>query len=239
MRPGVVALRAATAAAVLVLAPAAAPALAGDPPGVPSADPARGRVAATATPGTVAPGGDVDVRVEGCAGPGGTVRSPAFVADVELSGRTGGAGGGTLYGDTTVRSGTAPGPYPLTVVCGGRTHRDAGRVHVDPAPPPSPHAPVRAGGGGAALHVAGTSTSTGTGAGADVPRVAGPVADAPRVAWPVANAPSVAGPAADAPGTAGQGPGTRHTVVGLVLAAVAAVAVAVRTTRRRRGPDAD
>ncbi|MFB7294901.1 hypothetical protein ACFYZ6_00890 [Streptomyces rubiginosohelvolus] len=31
-----------------------------------------------------------------------------------------------------------------------------------------------------------------------------------------------------------QGPGTRHAVIGLVLAAVAAVAVALRTSRRRR-----
>ncbi|MFJ6512170.1 hypothetical protein ACIQMO_05690 [Streptomyces sp. NPDC091406] len=34
--------------------------------------------------------------------------------------------------------------------------------------------------------------------------------------------------------TEAQGPGTRHAVIGLVLAAVAAVAVALRTSRRRR-----
>ncbi|MFG3405968.1 hypothetical protein [Streptomyces sp. NPDC048142] len=34
----------------------------------------------------------------------------------------------------------------------------------------------------------------------------------------------------------GQGPGVRHAVTGLVLAAVAAVAVALRGSRRRRGP---
>ncbi|MER7698496.1 MULTISPECIES: hypothetical protein [unclassified Streptomyces] len=33
-----------------------------------------------------------------------------------------------------------------------------------------------------------------------------------------------------------EGPGTRHAVTGLVLAAVAAVAVALRSSRRRRGP---
>ncbi|MFI6286549.1 hypothetical protein ACIBCM_17650 [Streptomyces sp. NPDC051018] len=37
----------------------------------------------------------------------------------------------------------------------------------------------------------------------------------------------------------GTGPGTRHAVVGLVLAGAAAVTVAVRSTRRRRRPDAD
>ncbi|MEI7035040.1 hypothetical protein [Streptomyces pratensis] len=36
-----------------------------------------------------------------------------------------------------------------------------------------------------------------------------------------------------------EGPGTRHAVIGLALAAVAAVAVALRTSRRRRGPAAD
>ncbi|WP_411079264.1 hypothetical protein [Streptomyces sp. cmx-18-6] len=36
-----------------------------------------------------------------------------------------------------------------------------------------------------------------------------------------------------------QGPGTRHAVIGLVLAAVASVAVALRTSRRRRDPAAD
>ncbi|MFG3494347.1 hypothetical protein [Streptomyces sp. NPDC047928] len=39
---------------------------------------------------------------------------------------------------------------------------------------------------------------------------------------------------ADAPSVAEQGPGTPHTVVGLVLAAAAAVAVAFRSARRRR-----
>ncbi|MFI1221629.1 MULTISPECIES: hypothetical protein [unclassified Streptomyces] len=36
--------------------------------------------------------------------------------------------------------------------------------------------------------------------------------------------------------TEAEGPGTRHAVIGLVLAAVAAVAVALRSSRRRRDP---
>ncbi|MEW1610526.1 MULTISPECIES: hypothetical protein [unclassified Streptomyces] len=36
-----------------------------------------------------------------------------------------------------------------------------------------------------------------------------------------------------------EGPGTRHAVIGLALAAVASVAVALRTSRRRRDPAAD
>lgn len=183
MRPGPLALRAAGTAAGLVLASAV---------GAQADDTGTGSVSVTVTPATAAPGGDVDLRVEGCdADSGTTARSKAFVADVELSGREG--VGGPQHGDTTVRSGLASGTYPVTVVCGGRDHHEAGRVQVDPSPPPSPHAPVRAGGGGS-----------------------------PPLA-------------AEAPSVAEQGPGARHTVIGLVLAAVAAVAVALSSTRRRRG----
>ncbi|WP_228977076.1 hypothetical protein [Streptomyces sp. DH12] len=196
MRPRLVAVRPAAGAAVALVVALAPTALAAAPAGDPAAD-GGPRVTAAVTPATAAPGADVDLRVEGCAGPGGAVRSPAFVADAELSGGKG--DGGPLYGDTTVRSDLAAGSHPLTVVCGGREHRDAGRVHVSPEPPPSPHAPVRAGGGGAA----------------------------------------VAAPLTAAPSVAEQGPGTRHTLVGLALAAVAAVAVAVRSTRRRSEPGAD
>ncbi|ARF72734.1 hypothetical protein B7C62_10950 [Kitasatospora albolonga] len=40
-------------------------------------------------------------------------------------------------------------------------------------------------------------------------------------------------------GAASEGPGLRHAVIGLVLAGVASVAVALRTSRRRRDPAAD
>lgn len=40
-------------------------------------------------------------------------------------------------------------------------------------------------------------------------------------------------------GAESEGPGLRHAVIGLVLAAVASVAVALRTSRRRRDPAAD
>lgn len=56
---------------------------------------------------------------------------------------------------------------------------------------------------------------------------------APQSAELLVAVPSVAGPA----GTAEQGPGTRHTVIGLVLAAVAAVAVALRGGRRKGSDD--
>ncbi|MDN3293737.1 hypothetical protein QWM81_06695 [Streptomyces ficellus] len=195
MRSALFALRAAGAATVLVplavLAPAAGTAHAGD-------GEERAKVTALVVPATTKPGGDVDIRVHGCEGKHGSVRSKAFVADAELSGREG--KGNPLYGDTTVKSHLDSGTYPLTVHCDGRDHHDAGRVHVTHKPPPSPVAPVKAGGGGAAL---------------------------------AAEAPPKGG------STEQQGPSTSHTVIGLVLAGVAAVAVALRSTRRRRRTRAD
>ncbi|MEU9980124.1 hypothetical protein [Streptomyces sp. NPDC050856] len=197
MRSGLLAVRAAGAAAVLLLGPAAGAAYAGDPD-EPGPDKGKPLVKAMVMPATAAPGSDVDIRVTGCKGVHGTAKSKAFVAEAELSGHEG--KGRPLHGDTTVKSGLPSGTYGVTVHCDGRTHHDAGNVHVThvkPQPVPetslSPVAPVRAGGGGAA------TLATGTGAGADE-----------------------------------QGPGTPHTVIGLVLAGAAAVAVAFRSARRRR-----
>ncbi|MET9951417.1 hypothetical protein ABZ135_07665 [Streptomyces sp. NPDC006339] len=194
MRSGPIALRAAGAAVVLALAPAAGTALAHD------------GVKATVTPSTAAPGADIDVRVTGCKGTTGAAKSPAFVADAELTGRDGGKN--PLYGDTTVKSGLREGTYKVTVTCDGHDHPDAGTVHVKrhqepthrPTHHPSPIAPVRAGGGGTAAFAA-----------------------------PVA--PGVAQTAGEA------GLGTPYTLLGLGMAAVAAVAVALRSARRRRGAD--
>ncbi|MEU6985506.1 hypothetical protein ABZ946_19065 [Streptomyces sp. NPDC046324] len=210
MRSGPIALRAAGAAAILVLAPAAGTAFAGD------------GVKATVTPSTAKPGADVEVRVQGCKGTTGAAASKAFVADADLTGRDGSAH--ALHGDTTIRSGLASGAYKVSVTCDGREHRDVGVVHVEKHKPqpthrptheptyepthepthhPSPYAPVRAGGGGAAV------------AGPAVPPVAPGVAQT----------------------TSANGLGTPYTLVGLVLAGIASVAVAVRSARRRRAGD--
>ncbi|MFJ6577903.1 hypothetical protein ACIQMY_18235 [Streptomyces sp. NPDC091368] len=196
MRSGPIALRAAGAALVLVLAPAAGGAYAHD------------GVKATVTPSTAAPGADVDVRVQGCKGTTGAVESAAFVADAELTGRDG--GGDPLFGDTMIRSGLEAGDYPVTVVCDGHDHRNAGTVRVGrheepshrPTHPPTPVAPVRAGGGGAAAFAAPA---------------------APGVAQT----------------TSESGLGTPYTLLGLGMAAVAAVAVAFRSSRRRTGTGGD
>ncbi|MFG3506316.1 hypothetical protein ACGF5F_12480 [Streptomyces sp. NPDC047821] len=195
MRSALFALRAAGAATALVLSAAGA-AYAGDGEEHGRKEHDR-KVTALVVPATTKPGGDVDIQVHGCHGKHGSVRSRAFVADAELSGREG--KGGPLHGDTTVKSHLDSGTYPLTVHCDGRDHHDAGTVHVTHHAPPTPVAPVRAGGGGTAALAA----------------------DAPRG------------------GVEEQGPSTPHTVIGLVLAGVAAVAVALRSTRRRRRTRAD
>ncbi|KOX35709.1 MULTISPECIES: hypothetical protein [unclassified Streptomyces] len=193
MRSGPIALRAAGAALLLVLAPAAGGAHAHD------------GVRVTVTPSTASPGDDVDVRVEGCKGTTGAARSRAFTADAELTGRDGGKY--PRYGDAVLRSGLDSGTYPVSVTCDGHEHRDAGTVRVErhepthrPTHEPTHHAtpvaPVRAGGGGAAAFAAPA---------------------APGVAQAVGE----------------NGLGTPYTVLGLGMAAVAAVAVAFRSSRRR------
>ncbi|MFI0988233.1 PT domain-containing protein [Streptomyces exfoliatus] len=209
MRSGPIALRAAGAAALLVLAPTAGGAYAHD------------GVKVTVTPSTASPGADIDVRVQGCKGTTGAAKSQAFVADAELTGRDG--GGKPLFGDTTVKSGLETGTYKVSVTCDGHDHPDVGTVHVQHRKPTheptrrptekpterpierptgkpthhaSPVAPVRAGGGGTAAFAAPA---------------------APGVAQT----------------TSESGLGIPYTLLGLGLAAVAAVAVAFRSSRRR------
>lgn len=102
----------------------------------------------TVTPSSPAPGTDIAFRVTGCADRTGTAASEAFVADVRLAGA-----GGTLVGETRVRSELTAGSYDVQVTCGGDARKAALTV-VDKKTRPSPHsspvAPVHAGGGGTA-----------------------------------------------------------------------------------------
>ncbi|MFD6074531.1 hypothetical protein ACFWG5_03045 [Streptomyces hydrogenans] len=189
MRSGSLALRAAGAALALVLVPgAAATAFAHD------------GVQVTVTPSTAAPGADVDVRAQGCKGTTGAAKSPAFVADAELTGRDG--GDHAVFGGATVRTGLEDGTYKVSVTCDGHDHPDVGtltvrRHHERPTHRPVPVAPVRAGGGGTA-------------------------------AFAAPAAPGVAQTASE------DGLGTPYTLLGLGMAGAAAVAVAFRSSRRRR-----
>ncbi|MFF8604448.1 hypothetical protein ACF06X_00770 [Streptomyces sp. NPDC015346] len=210
MRSGPIALRAAGAAALLVLAPTAGTASAHD------------GVKVTVTPSTAKPGAHVDIRVQGCKGTRGAATSKAFAAEAELTGRDG--GDFPLFGTTRIKPGLGEGTYKVGVTCDGHDHKGVATIrvphhkpepthhkppptHHKPSHHPTPFAPVRAGGGGAAMAVP-----------------AGPVA------------PGVAQTASES------GLGTPYTLVGLGMAAVAAVAVAFRSARRGRtdsAPGAD
>ncbi|MFB8773015.1 hypothetical protein [Streptomyces broussonetiae] len=145
-------------------------------------------------PAAPAPGTDIALRVTDCPGSTAVAASAAFVADARLTGS-----GGTLTGETRVRTSLEVGVYAVKVTCGGNVRHTSDLTVGTPATPAtptahaSPVAPVSAGGGGTA-------------------RLA--TVDESRT-----------------------GPGTAHTVTGLVLAGIAAVAVALRSARRSRGTD--
>lgn len=225
MRTGSIAIRVAGAAAVLVLAPATAAS-------------AGNSVRATVNPAATAPGGEVEIRVVGCRDRSGAARSAAFVADAELSAR---GEHGWLTGTAKVRTDAEPGTYALRVTCDLRDHRHAGSVQVEghphepshsahPSPPPKPSHPSWP-----------RPSHTGHGEPPDSPS---PSASRPHES-PVAPVRAGGGGTAvlAAPVSTvdadDAGPSTPQTVIGLVLAGVAAVAVAVRSARRRRRTGAD
>ncbi|HET6859495.1 MAG TPA: hypothetical protein VFH94_20705 [Streptomyces sp.] len=183
MRSALLALRAAGVAAVLMAAPA-------------TAAYAHDSVSIQVTPSTIAPGGEVELRVSDCKGTTGVARSSAFSrGETDLNGKDGREN--PLYGEARISSSIGSGTYEISVDCDGHNHHKVGTVtvvHHRPTHHATPYAPVHAGGGGTA-QLASESAESG-------------------------------------------GPGTRHTVIGLVLAGVAAVAVAFRSVRRRR-TDAD
>ncbi|KRD24341.1 MULTISPECIES: hypothetical protein [unclassified Streptomyces] len=160
------------------------------------------------TPSRPAPGAEITLKVTGCAGRTATATSDAFVADARLSGS-----GGSLVGDTRVRSSVAAGAYDVRITCVDFTVK--GRISVVVPSPAEPSRPRE------------SSDS--------------PVRDAPTVAAsPVA--PVRAGGGGTAPLAAVEearvdGPGAVQAVIGLVLAGVAAAAVVFRGVRRRRRTD--
>lgn len=159
------------------------------------------------SPASPAPGSDIQLRAQGCTGTTGTAVSTAFVADARLTGR-----GGVLVGDTRVRSSATAGTYEVKVSCDGRQDRVTGTVTV------------AAPGGPTSLRSA----------------LAVPNALTSALAVPTGPASPVAPVHAGGGGTAhfasvdarSSSPGTKHAVIGLVLASAAAVAVAVRSARR-------
>ncbi|OAR25961.1 hypothetical protein A8W25_10705 [Streptomyces sp. ERV7] len=154
----------------------------------------------TVTPSTIAPGGEVDLRVSVCGGRQAVGTSEAFVSQAQFAP----AADGGLFAHARIRSDAQARGYDIWVNCKDSSGQASGRVtvvhggdhHPDghhPEHHATPHAPVHAGGGGTARLADQQATE--------------------------------------------QGPGTRHAVIGLALAAVAAVAVAGRSARRRRRTD--
>ncbi|MFE4546741.1 hypothetical protein [Streptomyces sp. NPDC056785] len=162
--------------------------------------------AVSVTPAAPAPGSDIRLRAEGCTGSTGTAASTAFVSDARLTGS-----GGVLTGETRVRTSLSPGTYDVTVGCeGGQGLRQV------------------------------TGTVTVAGQAEPLSTLSAP---ASLPASPVAPVHAGGGGTADADGSGGPavavdaratGPGARQAVIGLVLAGVAAVAVALRSARRGR-----
>ncbi|MFF8869786.1 hypothetical protein [Streptomyces massasporeus] len=89
----------------------------------------------TALPSVIAPGGQLTITVDGCRS-GGTATSNAFSPtrlspvggggggkgnEGDRGGAGGGAGSGTARGTAVINSNARPGPYDITVDCGGRT----------------------------------------------------------------------------------------------------------------------
>ncbi|AXE86172.1 hypothetical protein [Streptomyces sp. Go-475] len=178
-------------------------------------------------PATPAPGGDVTVRVTGCAQRTAVAASAAFVADARLTVTDGGltvtGGGRELAGESRVRSTLAAGTYAVKVTCGDTertgtlTVRDGERQRAVP-------------------EKGGQSPASGAGGEPSGPEGSRPPSP---YASPVAPVRAGGGGAADlvAAEERGTGPGTAQGVTGLVLAGVAAVVVALGGVRRSRGTD--
>ncbi|GGU87581.1 hypothetical protein GCM10010275_24510 [Streptomyces litmocidini] len=113
-------------------------------------------------------------------------------------------GGHPLFGDTTIRSGLKDGTYKVSVTCDGHEHRNVGTVRVRHHQEPTQR-PTH--------HATPVAPVRAGGGGA--------------AAFAVPVAPGVAQT------TSESGLGTPYTLLGLGMAAIAAVAVAFRSSRRR------
>ncbi|MEV7142340.1 hypothetical protein [Streptomyces tauricus] len=184
------------------------------------------------TPGSPAPGSDIRLRVQGCTGMTGTAASAAFVADARLTGAS-----GDLTGKTRVRSTLDPGTYDIKVTCDGFEQQLKGTVTIaDKKQREKQEREQKE----KEREQKAREKEKGASEQKQAPE---PPAAPASPASPAAPASPVAPVHAGGGGTSriaaaearSEGPGTRHAVVGLVLAGVAAVAVAVSSARRSRG----
>ncbi|MFC8826143.1 hypothetical protein ACFT9I_12395 [Streptomyces sp. NPDC057137] len=242
MRSGLLALRAAGLVAAMVAVPVL---------GTTAAD-AHDSVKATVTPSPVRPGGEVTIKVTGCENPRSVAaRSDVFVADSELAGRD------ALRGEAKIKSSTEDGRYEVDVWCDGHDHQGAAVFEVDHDPKPKPKPSTKPSTKASTKPSKKSSTkpkpSDEASARPQAKPASPPASKNPKPAHSRAAEPSHSSSASPvAPVRAGgggrtstamaadkAGPSTPHTVIGLVLAGVAAVAVAVRSARRRRSAARD
>ncbi|WP_327236479.1 hypothetical protein OG349_23515 [Streptomyces sp. NBC_01317] len=231
MRSRLLALRTTGAAAALVVVPVLGATVLGATVLGATAAQADESVRVTVTPATVAPGGEVAIRVDGCKSRFGTARSQVFVLEAGLSGPLFGRGGrdegpppreegaygseeagredgrkSPLFGQAAIKSEAASGTYEVKVKCDGHGRSGAGIVQVVHSRP-THHRPTHHASPVAPVRAGGGGTAVLAADGRDSGKA--------------------------------DGPGTRHAVIGLVLAGVAAVAVAYRSVRRQRSAARD
>ncbi|MEU6992517.1 hypothetical protein ABZ953_17895 [Streptomyces sp. NPDC046465] len=170
----------------------------------------NGSVRADVTPSSTAPGATVEVSVTGCGGTTGTAGSGAFEGDAELTGRDGGKY--ALNGKARIRHGIS-GSYDITITCDGHPHQGVGTVRVVGNQQEQHHTEQH--------HTEQHHTEQHHKEPVSPVRAGGGGAAQHVTAVASSRAQEA-------------GPGTLHAVIGLVLAGVAAVAVAIRSVRRRR-----
>ncbi|MFG2196221.1 hypothetical protein [Streptomyces sp. NPDC048639] len=102
------------------------------------------------TPSVVAPGAEVEIRVQGLKETKGTkvvVRSEVFVTEARLASDSRGG----LYGEAKIKSSASPGRHTVKCDCGVQATITIVASHSSHSPHATPTAPVRAGGGGTAV----------------------------------------------------------------------------------------
>lgn len=230
MRTRTIALRAAGVGAVLVTAPTALVLIPAAPTNATAY--ARDSVSATVSPAEAGPGDRIEIVVRGCRDATGTAAAGAFAGAARLTA----PGGGHGERDRSPADADAE----TAVDAGGRDRHGTGDAGAaDGSRTLSGHTTLASRAGPGSHRV--TVTCDGR-----AHRTAGTVRvrqDPAHPGAPTPVAPVSAGGGGTAALAAGQrrhedtdgaGPGVPHTVVGLVLAGVAAVVVAFRGSRRRR-----
>ncbi|MEU6536599.1 hypothetical protein [Streptomyces sp. NPDC047000] len=177
------------------------------------------------TPASPAAGTDIALLITGCGEHTATAASDAFVADTLLAGAD-----GTLAGESRVRSSARPGTYDVQVMCGAEAMRFKGALTVA-APAVFPASAVSTS--------PSTSPSTTPSAAASPSASAAPASPVRAGGGGTADLVAVDGVAAvdEADGSPASGSGTARSLTGFALAGAAAVAVALRCSRRRRQAD--